>query len=144
MEMDFNLMATKKVIDMLLNFNIQKILVKNSSQSITTSIFDGSLSQCMHCTDFGLTSILQKTKVSNNDIAYNHFNNYQLERVDTFTYLWFTISINLSLDTEIDRRIDKQPLLLEHVCGKTPRLMFLVQFYTEANSGQHMLFKSVS
>ena len=90
---------------MLLNFNIQKILVKNSSQSITTSIFDGSLSQCMHCTDFGLTSILEKTKVPNNDIAYNHFNNYQLEMVDKFTYLWFTISINLSLDTEIDRRI---------------------------------------
>lgn len=38
--------------------------------------------------------------------------NYELELVNQFTYLEFTISRNLSLDTEIDKGIEKSAFTL--------------------------------
>ena len=52
-------------------------------------------------------------------------NNYELEMVDTFTYLGAKISSKLSLDRELDKQIYglEQPLhlpALEQMCGKIP------------------------
>ena len=54
------------------------------------------------CREFGLTISLKKTKVSSIKI-----NDYILEVVEDFTYLGSIISNNLSLNTEINRRIGK-------------------------------------
>ena len=62
------------------------------------------------CKDFGLTISLKKTNVmmqgseSQPNITID---NYQLENVDQFTYLGSTLCSNLSLDSEIDKRIGK-------------------------------------
>ena len=60
------------------------------------------------CNEFGLTISLQKTKVMTQDaseVPSINIGNYTLEVVEEFTYLGSTISANLSLDREIDRRI---------------------------------------
>ena len=73
-------------------------------------------------------------------------NNYELEVVDKFIYLWSTISIKLSLDRDLDRRIGMTSSTLARlgtcVCGKTPDsrsrpkcittlVLLLVHFYTK-------------
>ena len=62
------------------------------------------------CKDFGLTMSLKKTNVlaqgaeSQPKISVD---NYELEAVNQFTYLGSTISSNISLDAEIDKRVGK-------------------------------------
>ena len=59
------------------------------------------------CTDFGLTVSLKKTKVLAQAATSPKItiNNYQLEVVEQFIYLGSTITTNLSLKRELDRRI---------------------------------------
>ena len=62
------------------------------------------------CREFGLTIGLKKTNVISRDacqVPSNKINDYTLEVVGDFTYIGSNISINLSLDTEINRRIGK-------------------------------------
>ena len=62
------------------------------------------------CKDFGLTISLKKTNVVGQDVPTPPtivIENYQLEVVHQFTYLGSTISDNLSLDVEINKRIGK-------------------------------------
>ena len=71
-----------------------------------------SLMDCFSkaCKDFGLTISLKKTNVLGQDTPSPPaitIDDYQLEVVHEFTYLGSTIADNLSLDTEIDKRIGK-------------------------------------
>ena len=64
------------------------------------------------CKDVGLTISLKKTNVLGQDRPSPPapgitIDNYELDVVHQFTYLGFTITANLSLDTEIDKRIGK-------------------------------------
>ncbi|KAJ8369124.1 hypothetical protein SKAU_G00091520 [Synaphobranchus kaupii] len=62
------------------------------------------------CKDFGLTISLKKTNILGQDLEAPPviaIDNYELDVVHQFTYLGSTISNNLSLDTEIDKRIGK-------------------------------------
>ena len=62
------------------------------------------------CNDFGLTISLKKTNVLGQDTAAPPIitiDDYELDVVRQFTYLGSTITDNLSLDTEIDKRIGK-------------------------------------
>jgi len=62
------------------------------------------------CNDFGLTISLKKTNVLGQDIAEAPIitiDDYELDVVRQFTYLGSTITDNLSVDAEIDKRIGK-------------------------------------
>ena len=62
------------------------------------------------CEEFGLTISLKKTNVSVQDaskVPCIKIGDYTLEVVEDFTYLGSTISSNLSLDKEINKRIGK-------------------------------------
>jgi len=62
------------------------------------------------CCDFGLTISLKKTNVLGQDVdapPVITITNYQLEVVHEFTFLGSTITDNLSLDTELNKRIGK-------------------------------------
>ena len=71
-----------------------------------------SLMDCFSqaCKDFGLTISLKKTNVLGQDTKAPPvitIANYELDSVCHFTYLGSTITDNLSLDAEIDKRIGK-------------------------------------
>ena len=62
------------------------------------------------CHEFGLTITLKKTNIMGQDVSQIpniSIGDYTLEMVDTFTYLGSTIASNLSLDTELNSKIDK-------------------------------------
>ena len=62
------------------------------------------------CRDFALTISLKKTNVLGQDVdtpPVTTIDNYQLEVVHEFTYLGSTITDNLSLDAELNKRIGK-------------------------------------
>ena len=62
------------------------------------------------CDDFGLTISVKKTEVMGQNVSIPpviKIDNKALEVTDHFTYLGSTISSNLSLDHELDRRIAK-------------------------------------
>ena len=62
------------------------------------------------CKDFGLTISLKKTNVLGQDtmeLPAFIIDDYEHDVVEQFTYLGSTITNNLSLDTEIDKRIGK-------------------------------------
>ena len=62
------------------------------------------------CCDFGLTISLKKTNVLGQNVdtpLVITISNYQLEVVHEFTYLGSTITDNLSLDAELNKRIGK-------------------------------------
>ena len=62
------------------------------------------------CKEFGLTISLKKTNVLGQDTPSPPtitIDNYELDVVHEFTYLGSTITDNLSLDSEIDKRIGK-------------------------------------
>ena len=70
------------------------------------------------CKDFGLTISLKKTNVMEQDTEDSPviaIDNYELDVVHQFTYLGSTISDNLSLETEIDRRIGKAATTLSRL-----------------------------
>ena len=72
-----------------------------------------SLMDCFSqaCKDFGLTISLKKTNVLGQDteaLPVITIDNYELDAVCQFTYLGSTITDNLSLDAEIDKRIGKK------------------------------------
>ena len=74
------------------------------------------------CEEFGLTMSLKKTNVMAQGTETQpsiKVNNYELQAVSHFTYLGSTISGNLSLDTEIDKRIGKASTTLARL---TPRV----------------------
>ena len=59
------------------------------------------------CKDFGLTISIKKTQVMTQGVVLPPsitVDEQQLERVDEFTYLGSTITSNLSLDTELNKR----------------------------------------
>ena len=71
-----------------------------------------SLMDCFSqaCRDFGLTFRLKKTKVLGEDteaLPVITIDDYELDDVCQFTYLGSTITDNLSLDAELDKRIGK-------------------------------------
>ena len=74
------------------------------------------------CKDFGLIISLKKTNVLGQDIPAPPvitINNYELKVIHQFTYLGSTITDNLSLDAEINKRIGKAATTLAHL---TPRV----------------------
>ena len=67
------------------------------------------------CCDFGLTISLKKTNVLGQVVdtpPVTTIDNYQLEVVHEFTYLGSTITDNLSLDAELNKRIGKATTML--------------------------------
>ena len=73
------------------------------------------------CKDFGLTISLKKTNVLGQDIEARPvitIDNYELDAVCQFTYLGSTITDNLSLDAEIDKRIGKAASTLARVTAR--------------------------
>ena len=74
------------------------------------------------CKDFGLTICLKNTNVMGQDVdtpPVITIDNYKLDVVHKFTYLGSTISDNLSLDAEINRRIGKAATT---ICRLTTRV----------------------
>ena len=78
--------------------------------------------------DFGLTISLKKTNVLSQDTPTAPvitIDDYQLEAVHQFTYLGSTITDNLSLDVELDKRIGKAASTLSRLTARVwanPRL----------------------
>ena len=73
------------------------------------------------CKDFGLTISLKKTNVmaQGTDVQPEiSIDDYVLENVDQFTYLGSTICSNLSLDSEIDKRIGKAATTLARLTAR--------------------------
>ena len=73
------------------------------------------------CKDFGLTISLKKTNVMWQDtmeLPAITIDNYELDVVEQFTYLGSSITDNLSLDTEIDKRIGKAATTLAHLTSR--------------------------
>ena len=82
-----------------------------------------SLMDCFSqaCKDFGLTISLTKTNVLVQDIEAPPvitIDDYELDAVNQFTYLGSTITDNLSLDAEIDKRIGKAASTLARVTAR--------------------------
>ena len=68
--------------------------------------------------DFGLTISLKKTNIMAQDTPIApiiHIDNYNLEVVSEFTYLGLTMSIDLSLEPEVSRRIGKASSVMSHL-----------------------------
>ena len=78
------------------------------------------------CKDFGLTISLKKTNFLGQDtikLPAIIIDDYELDVVEQFTYLGSTVTDNLSLDTEIDKRIGRPATTLVaslHECAPTP------------------------
>ena len=73
------------------------------------------------CKDFGLTISLKKTNVLGQDtveLPAITIDGYELNVVEQFTYLGSTITDNLSLDTEIDKRIGKAATRLARLTSR--------------------------
>ena len=73
------------------------------------------------CKDFGLTISLKKTNVLGQDtmeLPAITIDDYELDVVEQFTYLGFTITDNLFLDTEIDKRIGKAVTTLARLTSR--------------------------
>ena len=73
------------------------------------------------CKDFGLSIILKKTNVLGQDtmeLPAITMDDYDLDVVEQFTYLGSIISDNLSLHTEIDKRIWKAATTLAHLTSR--------------------------
>ena len=73
------------------------------------------------CKDFGLTISLKKTNVLGQDtmeLPAITIDDYELDVVEQFTYLGSTITNNLSLDTEIDKRIGKAAATLARLISR--------------------------
>ena len=82
-----------------------------------------SLMDCFSqaCKDFGLTISLKKTNVLGQDteaLPVITIDNYELDAVCQFTYLGSTITDNLSLDAEIDKRIGKAASTLARLTAR--------------------------
>ena len=82
-----------------------------------------SLMDCFSqaCKDFGLTISLKKTNVMGQDteaLPVITIDNYELDAVCQFTYLGSTITDNLSLDAEIDKRIGKAASTLARLTAR--------------------------
>ena len=70
------------------------------------------------CNEFGLTISIKKTSVMGQDfpaVPSMSINGEVLEVTDRYTYLGFTITNNLSLDTEINKRIAKAAAVLSNL-----------------------------
>ena len=70
------------------------------------------------CDEFGLTISLKNINILCQDISSNpniSIGDYTLEVVEDFTYLGSTVSSNLSLDTELNKRIGKAAAALAHL-----------------------------
>ena len=73
------------------------------------------------CKDFGLSISLKKTNVLGQDTIKQPaitIDDYELDVNKQFTYLGSTISDNLSLDTEIDKRIGKAATTLARLTSR--------------------------
>ena len=73
------------------------------------------------CKDFGLTISLKKTNVLSQDTPTTPaitIGDQQLDVVHQFTYLGSTITDNLSLDAELDKRIGKAASTLAHLTAR--------------------------
>ena len=73
------------------------------------------------CKDFGLTISLTKTNVLGKDTAAPPvitIDDYELDAVCQFTYLGSTITDNLSLDAEINKRIEKAASTLARLTAR--------------------------
>ena len=73
------------------------------------------------CNDFGLTISLKKTNVLGQDtmqLPAITIDEHELDVVEKFTYLGCTITNNLSLDTEIDKRIGKAATTVAHLTSR--------------------------
>ncbi|KAI0236502.1 hypothetical protein LSAT2_012947 [Lamellibrachia satsuma] len=84
------------------------------------------------CREFGLTISLKKTNVIARDssqVPIVEINDYTLEVVEDFTYLGSSISNNLSLDTDINRRIGKAACTM----AKVTKRVWENKMFTENN-----------
>ena len=73
------------------------------------------------CKDFGLTMSLKKTEVLAKDTDNQpkiNVDNYEFKAVNHFTYLGSTISSNISLDAEIDKRVGKAATTLARLTSR--------------------------
>ena len=82
-----------------------------------------SLMDCFSqtCKDFGLTISLKKTNVLGQDTEAPPvitIDDYELDAVSQFTYLGSTITDNLSVDAEIDKRIGKAASTLARLTAR--------------------------
>ena len=70
------------------------------------------------CTEFGLTMNLKKTKVMGQEVSEApaiSTDDHTLEVVEEFTYMFPTITSNLSLNVEINKRIGKAATIMSRL-----------------------------
>ena len=82
------------------------------------------------CKDFGLTISIKKTNVDAQDASQApsiNIDEHTLNVVDEFTYLGSTISINLSLDTEINKHIGKASATIAKLTERVWKNILLTQ-----------------
>ena len=81
-----------------------------------------SLMDCFSqaCKDFGLTTSLKRTNVLGQDTEppVITIDDYELDAVCQFTYLGSTITDNISLDADIDKRIGKAASTLARLTAR--------------------------
>ena len=73
------------------------------------------------CDDFGLTISIKKTNIMGQHVTHPpsiYIKDHYLDNVSQFTYLGSTISDNLSLDTELGKRIGKAATTLARLTGR--------------------------
>ena len=73
------------------------------------------------CKDFGLSISLKKTNIlgqDTNELPAITIDDYELDVIEQFTYLGSTITNNLSLDTEIDKRIGQAATTLARLTSR--------------------------
>ena len=114
------LRAKTKVLKVL----IRDMLFADDAAVVTHTLEElQSLMDCFSqaCKDFGLTISLKKTNVLGQDTEVPPvitIDDYELDAVSQFTYFGSTITGNLSLDAEIDKRIGKAASTLARLTAR--------------------------
>ncbi len=70
------------------------------------------------CNQFGLTISLKKTEIMAQGSPTVTIGDYTLKVVDDFTYLGTTVTSNLSLDSELSKRIGKAAAAIVKLCKR--------------------------
>ena len=89
--------------------------ITTHTQEVLQQLLDRFSDACRH---FGLTISLAKTQVMGQDIKKIpslFIHNYKLDVVHEFVYLGSTITDNLSIDSELNRRIGKTAMALSRL-----------------------------
>ena len=108
-------MHEKYIHDLLF---VDNAAITTHAQENLQQLLDHFSDACRH---FGLTISLAKTQVMGHDIKETpslFIHNYKLEVVHEFVYLGSTITDNLSINSELNKRIGKAAMTLSRLTNR--------------------------